>query len=241
MSKSILSNKKSLLVLGLTLLLAIAGAFAYFTDRVDTSATVSVDDNSVDITTDPVDPDDPDPKPEYEDNLTYKWSVVNAEALANFNPGDKVDLSYVLENSGSQAIDVRETFFITSSEALTEASPEFRLFKDAIQDQAGAWDGQEVVSVELIDANTIKYSVAPYVLSSETEQITDRPVKVNNEYNLIFDKAAKNAFQAATCQVEYLVEAKQHTEDGPVGGWTVVETATIEFGGSQINAVPEKE
>ena len=240
-SNSILSSKKTLLLLGLTLTLAIAGAFAFFTDKVTTKATLTTSEKSVDITTNPTDPSDPDYDPDWENNLSAKWEDVNATALANYNPGDKVDLSFALKNTGSQAVDIRETFVITSSKALTEASPEFRLFQEAIQDAAGAWDGQEVVSAELINGNQIKYSIAPYVISSEIEAIDNNPIEVEKDYNLVFNKAASNAFQAATCKVEYLVEAKQHSADGPAGGWTEVETATIQFGGQSINAVPEKQ
>lgn len=234
MTSRVFSNKKTLLLFGLALMLGVVSMFAYFTDRVATNATVTVAEKSADLTTDPDDPN-------HTDDLSGKWAEVNAEALANYNPGDKVDLGFALQNSGSQALDVRETFFITSSVDLTEASPEFRLFKDAVQDAAGAWDGDNVVDVELINGKTIKYSIPAYVLSSEDETIDAAPVEVDKTYELIFNKAAKNVFQAATCKVEYLVEAKQHSEDGPAGGWTTLETAEIQFGGQNVNVVPERQ
>jgi len=234
MTNSVFSNKKALILFGTALMLGIASMFAYFTDRVTTDATITVAEQSADITTDPSDPD-------YENDLSGKWAAVNAEALANYNPGDKVDLGFTLKNSGSQALDVRETFFITSSEELNETSPEFRLFKNAVQDAAGAWDGDGVVDVEFVNANTIKYSIPAYVLSSETEAIDNAAVEVDKTYDLIFDKASSNAFQAATCKVEYLVEVKQHSTDGPTGGWTTLETAEIEFGGQKVNVVPGRQ
>ena len=234
MTSRVFSNKKALILFGLALMLGVASMFAYFTDRVTTNATITVSEKSADITTDPADPD-------HVDDLSGKWAEVNAEALANYNPGDKVDLGFALQNSGSQALDVRETFYITSSVDLTEDSPEFRLFKNAVQDAAGAWDGNDVVDVELINANTIKYSIPAYVLSSAEEAIDNAPVEVDKTYELIFDKASSNAFQAATCKVEFLVEAKQHSEDGPTGGWTTLETAEIEFGGQKVNVVPGRQ
>lgn len=234
MTSRVLSNKKSLILFGLAAMLAVVSMFAYFTDRVTTNATVTVAEKSADITINPTDPN-------YPDDLSGKWAAVNAEALANYNPGDKVDLGFALQNSGSQALDIRETFFITSSVDLTEASPEFRLFKNAVQDAAGAWDGNNVVDVELINDNTIKYSIPAYVLSSEDETIDNAPVEVDKTYELIFNKASSNAFQAATCKVEYLVEAKQHSEDGPTGGWTTLETAEIQFGGQKVNVVPGRQ
>ena len=242
MAKSILTSKKSLFACGMALLVCIAAAFAYFTDREEATATVSAGtDKAVDVTTDPTDPTDPGSTPEYENNLSLKWATENAEALANYNPGDKIDLSFTLKNTGIEPVDVRETFFITSGKALTESSPEFRLFKDAIQDAAGAWDGVDVINTELIDSHTIKYTIAPYALSSETETVGNYPVEVDKSYHLIFNKAALNLFQGTTCKVEYLMEVKQHFNDGPAGGWTTVETATIEFGGQTINVVPDKQ
>ena len=242
MSKSVVTSKKSLFACAMVLLMCIAAAFAYFTDREEATATVAAGtDKAVDVTTDPYDPEDPNAKPEYENNLSGKWAAENAEALANYNPGDKIDLSFALENTGLEPVDVRETFFITSSVALTESSPEFRLFQEAIQDAAGAWDGVDVISTELVDSHTIKYTIAPYALSSESETVGNYPVAVDKSYNLIFNKAALNAFQGATCKVEYLMEVKQHSNDGPAGGWTTVETATIEFGGQTINVVPDKQ
>lgn len=232
MSKSsILSNKKIILP-GIAVLLALGASFAYFSDRVETRATVTTGENPLDITI--------DPGSGTEDDLSQKWADANAEALANYNPGDKVDLGFELKNTGSKAVDVRETFFITSSEALDQTSPEYRLFLDAIQDAAGAWEGSDVVAVEQIDTNTIKYSVAPYVLSSETEAIDNNPIEVSNQYKLVFDKDSENVFQGSTCTVELLIEAKQHTEDGPDGGWTTLETAEIEIGGQTVNAVPKQ-
>lgn len=218
MTNSILKSKK-MLIPGVVLLLALGAAFAYFTDRVETHATVSTGENPVDITI----------NPEQSGTLSEQWAAKNAEALANFNPGDKLDLGFDLKNTGSTPVDVRESFLLTSSKELTQSSPEYRLFLDAVQDAAGAWAGTDVVSVEQIDAHTIKYSIAPYVISSESEAIGNNPVEVAKTYNLVFDKAAQNAFQGTTCTVDFLLEAKQHTEDGPNGGWDLVESATVEI------------
>ena len=105
-----------LLALAMVFVLLV-GSLAYFTDRISKDASFSTIGSGVVIDPDP-DPDNPDPDPD-PNKLSTKWANANAEALANFNPGDKVDLSYKLANTGELAVDVRETFVITSSKALT--------------------------------------------------------------------------------------------------------------------------
>lgn len=210
----------------------LVGSFAYFTDRITTDATVST--TGADITTDPDDPT-------YEDDLTAKWAAVNATALANFNPGDKVDLSYKLANTGELAVDIRETFVITSSKPMSDTTPEFRLFIAAAQDAAGAWDGTNVVVTEdKIDSTHYKYTISSYTLSGSDETVTGSTAKdVNKTYQLVFDKAAGNAFQGATCTIDYLVEAKQHS-DGGSADWTTAATGNVTLGGQSLSAVPAK-
>lgn len=223
-----MKSKKHVLALGCAALIGIAGTFAFFTDRVELGAKVTTNENSVDIT----------PGPDYDGDLSAKWAAENAAALANYNPGDKINLGYSLENTGSKAVDVRETFVITSSEPLTAASPEYRLFESAIQDAAGAWEGNTVVSAEQVNANTIKYTIDPFVLSSEDEVVGANETAKDFTYALVFDKDAANKFQASTCQVDYVIEAKQHSADGPDNGWEEVDAATLTLGGQTVEAVP---
>mgnify|MGYP007129035318 CR=1 FL=1 len=154
----------------------LVGSLAYFTDRITTKATIST--IGADITTDPDDPT-------YKDDLTAKWLAFNAAPKANFNPGDKVDLSYKLANTGELALDVRETFIITSSKPMS-ATPEFRLFNGATQDaDTKAYTGNGVVVTEKKISDTVyKYTVASYVLSGSEETIGSNAKSGDKTYQL---------------------------------------------------------
>lgn len=223
-----------LLALAMVFVLLV-GSLAYFTDRIskDTSfstATVSI---TPDPDEDPRDPDHP------ENKLTDKWAAINAAALSNFNPGDKVDLSYKLANTGELALDVRETFIITSSKPMS-STPEFRLFNGATQDaDTKAYTGNGVVVTEDKISDTVyKYTIASYVLSGSDETIGSNAKSVDKTYQLVFDQNAGNAFQGATCTINYLVEAKQHSDGGDADWVTAVNGGTITLGGQTIPAVP---
>ena len=212
----------------------LVGSLAYFTDRITTKATVST--IGADITTDPDDPT-------YKDDLTAKWLHVNNAAKANFNPGDKVDLSYTLANTGDLAMDIRETFIVTSSKPMKDSAPEFRLFTAADQDtDTKAWTGDttKVVDFQKISDTVYKYTVASYTLSGSQETVGSSAKKVDKTYHLVFDKASGNDFQGATCTIDYLVEAKQHSDGGDADWVTAVNGGTITLGGQTIPAVPAK-
>ena len=216
-----------LLALAMALALMV-GTFAYFTDRIGKDASVKTATTT--ITT--------DPGTDHEDDLTAKWTAVNAAAKANFNPGDKVDLSYTLANTGELAVDVRETFVITSSKAMKDNAPQFRLFSSITKDAAGATDGGNVVVTEKkIDATHYMYTITAYSLNGSDETVSGTTAtSVDKEYYLVFDKTADNSFQGATCTIDYLVEAKQHSDGA--NDWTTAATGNLTLGGQAIKAVP---
>lgn len=230
-------NKLSL-VLALALVFTLmVGTLAFFTDRVTERATVStLGDGAINVDPDPiVDPDDPDTPPfvdptpdDPSDDITNLWAHLNSGAIANFNPGDKMDLSFVLKNKGKLAVDVRETFVLTSSVQLSE-TPEFRLFSAISQDaDTKAYSGTTVVAVEekVEDGKyQYKYTIVPSVLSSSTETIDAAPTQLDRDYYVVFSTAAGNAFQGATCSVDYLLEVKQHSADA--ADWTVAASGQI--------------
>ncbi len=243
------SSKAYKLIVPLLLLTLLVGTLAYYTDRVSTTASIETVSDGVDITPLPdptVEPDDPtkpdpedweDPTPNNpDDDLANWWAYLNSRAMVNFNPGDKMTLNYILKNSGTLAVDVRETFVVTSTEPLSQ-SPEFRLFKSYTVDSAGAHFGDEVVvTEERLDNMHYKYTVASHVLSSDEETISGAPVQEQKEYYLVFNALSSNDFQAAKCTVDYVVEAKQHTDDA--ADWAIAATGTLNIGGYDINVVP---
>lgn len=241
--------KANKIIIPLLVLTLLVGTLAYYTDRISTTASVSTISNGVDITPTPnptVDPDDPtkpdpedyeDPTPDNpDDDLANWWAYLNSRAIVNFNPGDKMTLNYILKNSGTLAVDVRETFIVTSSEPLS-ATPEFRLFTSFTTDAAGGNVGNEVVVTEQrLDDTHYKYVVASHVLSSEDEAISGAPVQEEKEYYLVFNALSSNNFQAASCTIDYVVEAKQHTDDAD--DWAIAATGTLTYDGHEINVVP---
>ena len=249
-------HKLTAILAVVALLVCVVGTLAYYTDRVEGNASINTVKNGVDIEPNPdptVEPDDPtkpdpedykDPTPnDPTDDLTNWWIYLNSRAMANFNPGDKMTLNYILSNVGDLAVDVRETFIVTSSVPLSGV-PEFRLFSSFTNDAAGANIGVEVVTNEArIDGTTYqyKYTVEPYILSSEKETVGSAPVELGREYYLVFAAGSGNEFQGATCTVEYVVEAKQHSEGG-AADWQIATTGTINLpvSGQTLPVVPAK-
>ena len=242
--------KANKIIVPLLLLTLLVGTLAYYTDRVSSTASVTTVSDGVDITplpdptAKPDDPTQPDPE-DYEDptpndpddDLANWWLYLNSRAKVNFNPGDKMTLDYILKNSGTLAVDVRETFIVTSTEPLSE-KPEFRLFTSYTTDNAGAHFGDEVVvTEERLDDKHYKYTVASHVLSSESETIENNPVQEEKNYYLVFDALSSNDFQAATCKVDYVVEAKQHSDDAD--DWAIAATGSLTLDGFEIDVVPE--
>lgn len=246
-------NKVLALLLVCTLLV---GTFAVFVDRVSTNATVETVEHGVEIVPtvpdpdefEPGDIDDPtkdpedyvDPTPNNpDDDLSNWWAWLNSRALGNFNPGDKLTFNYTLNNTGTLAVDVRETFIVKSDVALTDVDaqtgegPEFRVFTAYTKDHNGANFGVNVVvKEEKIDAYTYKYSIAPYVVSGSDETVDNISTVSSKDYYLVFDFFAVNKYQQANCSVTYVVEAKQHTSVD--ADWVTVATADLTVGGDKV-------
>lgn len=215
---------------------------AYFTDydsNLDSPFEVTADENAIVI-----EPTDPEvPTPEYPDDpgkeIEHIWEVKNEDKADLIAPGDSRDLSYTLNNKGNSAIDVRETIVLTSTEDMNTTSPEFRMFLDATADKYGAMVGGTVVSTEVISARSIKYTIAPFVLSGAEETVAGAAKSKDLSYIFVFDKYASNAFQADKCTIDYLIEVKQHTKDGPTGGWTELADVTLTLGTENLKVVPK--
>lgn len=243
-------SRLALLIACLAMVLAFSMVFAYFSDRATGVASIKTVDNAVDIDItkpddtpepdpdNPTDPDEPngytDPTPNDDtDDLTNWWNALNATAVANFNPGDKLCLDAKIINSGSLVIDYRQTIVVTSSEPMDRTAPEFRLFSNCVREKYGALTGKNVVLSENIssDGKKIVYTIAPATLGVN-ESITPN-------YDLVFDKSSSNDFQSAKVTVDYLVEARQANEAGADQDWTTVATASLSVGGENMSVVPK--
>lgn len=221
--------KKTLAIGALAGAVTLTGVMAFFTDRVDTSVQATA--GTVDLV------------------LDANWSDV-----VNLNPGDKVDMSYSIQNDGNKSVDVRERIVVKSSVAMdTAEQAEFEVFaaSDVEQDASGAYvpkDGATPIAtndarVVSTDDTRITYELTEYTLNgtgfgAEIEDGINQTAK-DSSYVLIFKREAKNAFQGATVNVELVAEAKQHrnTNDDT---WTVVSTDNIVTGGESVNVVPER-
>lgn len=241
------NNKKKVskvLALGCAFALVIS-SFAYFSDRVNTDAlTVKADDNAIKIEVkdpDPVDPVIPTDPEDIGGSIEEIWAGKNEIDEKVMAPGDHADMSFVIENKGNSALDVREKLVLSSTEDMDLDNPEFRLFLDATLDAVlGGYDGGAVVVAEdIIDARHIQYTIAPYVLSGAKEVVAGEETSNTCEYHFVFDRYASNAFQGDVATIDYLVEVKQHSANGPEGGWTEVATASLTLGGQSMNVVPE--
>ena len=223
-------NKKKALAAGaLAGFCALAGTFAYFTDRIETSATAKA--GTVDLA------------------LDANWANV-----ANFNPGDKADLAYTISNDGNKSVDVRERLVVTSSVALdTAAQAEFEIYKaaDVEQDAAGAYvpkaDAKPVTQgAERIvagDSKSITYVLPQYTLNGTgTAAETESGVNATEHeapYVLVFKGASSNAFQDADVEVTLLAEAKQH-RNTDADTWATVSSESVTFGNGNVDAVPTR-
>lgn len=195
-----------------TVMALLIGSLAFFTDRVAANATVTTMPTAVDVV--PVDPGNNDK----EIDLTDFWGKIegNAQAKVNYNPGDRMDLSYDLKNKGSMPVTVRETIIITSGEPMTDGAPEFVLCSSTT---AGTYGGFKAVG-----SLATKVSTTQYKYTTVSDSIAAGSV-VDKAYFVVFNENADNDFQGVTCTINYLVEALQAD-----GSWTEIAEATLSNG-----------
>ncbi len=244
-------------------------SLAYFTDIVgntDDPMHIGIAEKNIEIVpTDPTPDPGHTPGDDPGDEIEYIWGNNNPDTIGKLvEPGDHTVLDYNIENGGPGAMDVRETFVLHSSvdmsdweqyEAAVKANggvdptdkyaPEYWLFKAAEADANGAFgyfgssqiDG---VKVTKIDAQTYKFEVPSFVLNGTSEKVTGGVESKELKYQLVFDKYARNNFQASNCQVNYLIEVKQHTYDDPSKGWDELASVDIQMGESKSGAYTVK-
>ena len=173
------------------------------------------------------------------DDLENWWEVLNAVALQNFNPGDKLCLDAKIINNSTFDTEYRQTFIITTDRVMgagadgqlgtnDDTDPEFRLFTDCLRESYGALTGITVAPGEEIDASgkKITYVTEPADLAEGGS------IPVN--FDLVFDKFASNDTQGTTVTVHYILEACQDGSD-----WNMITTATTVINGSDYNVVPK--
>lgn len=191
----------------------IAGSFAFFTDReqVDSRATAA----KINI------------------DLDAPWTD---EVLL---PGQIVDLPSTITSTGNRAIDVRETFVLTSDVALSNVgAAEFEIYKvsDLEMNAFGAYipiDGAEPITtganrVLSDDGKTLTYTLPEFIMSGGGETPSGTVgTEVSKDYVALFKLEASDAYQKAEVKVDYIVEAKQHSATN-ADDWAVLATHSIE-------------
>lgn len=228
-------SKKRLAALFLVfaLVCTMATTLAYFTDREQAAAQGVV--GTLDIV------------------LTESWYASNTNR-DNTKPGDIYNLDYTIANNGNKSADVRETFVITTTVAMTSSAPEFEIYKatDVTKGADGFYvpntGAAPVVAVSdttnrvlAADGKTLTYHLPEFILDGTGPGAEDEPEADSNadtfDYVILFSKSASNDWQGAEVTIDYLVEAKQHrnTDDSI---WATVASEEIDFAGSKVNAVP---
>ncbi len=255
-------NMKKFMALGLAgaLSLTAVGTFAYFSDREEnnngTPWTITLDDKGIDIR--PVDPDNPDPTvPDDNPGGTIEeiWDGNNEGSVEDKDvyPGEEVDLGFDFVNGSDAAVDLRETIILTVKDykgdpiALTDVlgTSEYEVWQSSAKDSFGAIDGVTDLTgrgtIDRGDANNnvIVYKLNPFTVDGVNEDADGTngiDTRVSMAYKLVMDKLADNDWQASTCQVDYIVEAKQHAEGGADKGWAEVANETLTIGGNNYSS-----
>lgn len=224
-------RKKKIIAIALasaTVITAIVGAFAYFTDRVDSTATATAG------------------------TLELKLSDIEASKTEKVKPGDGITIQYDLSNIGNKSADIRETIVLTSSEALTAGNEEFDLYAaadvsiDAQSGYATVKNNAEPLAVRSVSADRtqIEYELPQFTLNgtganAETEDGVISNAK-DGSYVLVFKKHATNDFIGAELTLDYEAQAKQHRNTGD-DTWAIVMSETVSFAGNDAHAaVPAK-
>ena len=161
---------------------------------------------------------------------------INVDAnLEQVLPGDSLDLHYEVINQSSVQADIRQTLvlhatdsgslegnekfvgFDTALGATDQSEFDIYLASDVSQDATGAYvpnaDATPLQVKEVVDANTIKYTIA-----SETYDVDET---TDHDYVIIFKKSADNSWKYAHLEVEVVAEAKQTTNNA--SDWSEVQ------------------
>ncbi len=175
--------------------------------------------------------------------LTQNWATDNAQAAANYIPGDILTLNYTLKNAGNLDGKVRETFVLTTDKVITN---EFEIYAAGDVDNTGAdgyyapKEGKNPIQVRSA-VNTSNGTKITYAIP-ERKILAGGSDTVN--LVLLFNKSSANSIRGTKIKIEYLAQMIQADNTGVLGDNTVwehaaVKTETFEIGGETINVVPK--
>ena len=162
--------------------------------------------------------------------LSNQFAYANQNKLASLAPGDKLDLSYEITNTGTKALDIRETYYILSFIQQTPGDLDFAIFADAqLMDTVEAYKGVSALSSQKIDKSGRLYSFTsdPYTLSGSNETVSGSPTaKTSNRY-MVFNWYGGNETQGKPVYIIATLEFKEHSSDE----WERSITETVVLGG----------
>lgn len=204
------------------------GSLAFFTDRIESSATAEAG------------------------TLNLELEGITASKTADFKPGEGIELSYTLSNSGSKSADVLETLVIASNMEMTEgANPaEFEIYNASdvtlVDGVATIATDAEPIPVRTMSADKkqITYAIPQFVLNGvgNNAEIEDGVTNTSKSgsYVLVFSASAGNNVSGAELTLYYEAQAKQHRNTNN-DTWSLIKSETVSFAGNDSHAaVPSK-
>lgn len=163
--------------------------------------------------------------------LSNQFKHANKNKFHNLTPGNKLDFSYEITNTGSQALDVRETYYILTFIPQSASNLDFAMFGSVSLSTVypGAYVGESALSAHKLDRVGRLYSFTsePYTLSGSDEIIDGAPSSKRSERYMVYSCFAGNLTQGERVAVITTLGFKNHSDDD----WEPSITDTVLLGG----------
>lgn len=163
--------------------------------------------------------------------LSNQFQYANKGKFTSLAPGEKLDFSYEISNTGTEAVDIRETYYILSFDPQDKSYLDFAMFGGfEPMEYAGAYKGTRPLDPHNLYGNGRLYSFTsdPYTLSGSDEMISSAPSSRRSERYMVFNYYANNERQGDTILIIITLEHKLHSDDD----WEPSITDTVIVGGS---------
>lgn len=148
--------------------------------------------------------------------LSNQFAYANDNKFYGLLPGDKLDFSYEITNTGTEALDIRETYYILSFIPQPKTNLDFGIFKSTTLDAiTGGHIGLSGLTSEKLDSAGRLYSFTsePYTISGSYEQISGCPSTQRSERYMVFNRFAGNQTQGKPIYIVTTLEYKEHSSD----------------------------
>lgn len=219
-----IKKKPITVILSIICVAALAvGSLAFFTDRIDSTATATAG------------------------TLNLDFTGITTSKTTDFKPSEGITLDYTLSNAGSKSADVLEVLVLSSNKAMTEgANPaEFEIYNASdvtlVNGVATIHDSATPLAVRSMSADKkqITYALPQFILNgtgtdAEIEEGITETSKTAS-YVLVFNKAAGNTYQETELTLYYEAQAKQHRNTNN-DTWNTIKSETISFAGNDSHA-----